>query len=527
MTYQEIIDLAEQQGWSVRETIEEQPNRHLFEFSQESPAGEDFSFTVDGETPESLIHEVYMFAEDFDADEHADMWIHAKESGTAGVPSTRTIVEDSEAIQKMLDELSEMLSNAAKIKSLNQAYQESEEDPLCFHYWCNALGEINPLDNPQRAGNLTDLPSGVRAIYEGYCCDRGGVNNYVVTVDHMPGIALCWLFLTEDEEIKIAGIKKAAIAMIEKIPYGVVYVGENTDPEGHELLLFIPQEFIEVFNETIRRYEILHGENSFGDRYYDLAYGKNQEDSCDEYEDRWFADTRWHVDDVIGVAAEHGVTLTREQAAQWWEVNQRWFHERLAELGNDMLSCVDWDSAICSKCGRVIEPDEIPYTHNGKTDRECTVCDECHDAMWESNQITHCEFCGCWYDTSMLKSDPELVGGDTFTPCPGCGHDIVDGMTRSGRMLEAQQDETPKTPQYAVTFRYTFDKNGATYLFLDEGSAKKFLRDNYDCVVKEIIETKHSIPSHSIAEDGWYAKIIEHFSDHDDVTEMFLNPIYQ
>ena len=99
MTYQEIIDLTEQQGWSVRETIEERTNRHLFEFSQESPAGEDFSFTVDGETPESLIHEVYMFAEDFDADEHADMWIHAKESGTAGVPSTRTIVEERDVVK--------------------------------------------------------------------------------------------------------------------------------------------------------------------------------------------------------------------------------------------------------------------------------------------------------------------------------------------------------------------------------------------------------------------------------------------
>lgn len=356
MTYQEIIDLAEQQGWSVRETIEERTNRHLFEFSQESPAGEDFSFTVDGETPESLIHEVYMFAEGFDADEHADMWIHAKESGTAGVPSTRTIVEDSEAIQKMLDALRDALSN-------------------------------------------------------------------------------------------------------------------------------------------------------------------------DEYEDRWFADTRWHVDDAIGTAAEHGVTLTREQAAQWWEANQRWFHERLVELGNDMLSCVDWDSAICSKCGRVIEPDEIPYTHNDKTDRECTVCDECHDAMWESNQITHCEFCGCWYDTSMLKSDPEPVGGDTFTPCPGCGHDIVDGMTRVARMAEMPED--PKTPQYVVTFRYSFDKDMASYLFVDEDSAKKFLRDNYDCEVKELLEVQHRLVSHSISEDGMYAKIVDCFPDYEDVTEMFISPIYQ
>lgn len=243
------------------------------------------------------------------------------------------------------------------------------------------------------------------------------------------------------------------------------------------------------------------------------------------YEDRWFANTRWHVDDAIGVAAEHGVTLTREQAAQWWEANQGWFHERLVEIGNDMLSCIDWDSVLCSKCGRVIEPDEISYTHNDKTEQECTVCSECHDAMWESNEITQCDFCGCWYDTSMLKSDPEPVGGDTFTPCPGCGHDIVDGMTRVARMAEMPED--PKTPQYVVTFRYSFDKDMASYLFVDEDSAKKFLRDNYDCEVKELLEVQHRLVSHSISEDGMYAKIVDCFPDYEDVTEMFISPIYQ
>lgn len=38
------------------------------------------------------------------------MWIEARHNGVQGVPNTRTLVEDAEAIQDMLDELAEALS---------------------------------------------------------------------------------------------------------------------------------------------------------------------------------------------------------------------------------------------------------------------------------------------------------------------------------------------------------------------------------------------------------------------------------
>ena len=56
------------------------------------------------------------------------------------------------------------------------------------------------------------------------------------------------------------------------------------------------------------------------------------------HDDEWFAITRWHPDDIIGIAAEHGVTLTREQATQWWKENEAMFKSRLVEVGNEILN---------------------------------------------------------------------------------------------------------------------------------------------------------------------------------------------
>lgn len=531
MTYKEIIYLSEQLGWSVDEEIED--TRHLFEFSQMSPAGEDFLFYVDGETPHSLIHEVFVYAENFDEDEHISMWLQAKDSEVQGVPSARELVDDAKAIQDMLNELSDVLSAAEKVKDLNYAYAESDVNPLEFHYWCNSLGEINPLDDPSRVGKITDLPDEVREIYENYCCDRGGVNNYVVTAEQTPGIALRWLFTPEDKDIPIGKILEVGAAMVQDIPYGIVYMGDVTDPDGHELLLFVPKEFIDVFYEHIRKFQF--GEGKFGDRYYDLVYGSNHKSKSDECEDVWFAKICWRADDAIGAAAEHGIVLTKDQAVQWWTANQTWFKDRLTEAGNEMLSSVEWDEVkFCSQCGRLIQTDEVSYEHNFGIHRLLQegvrgniVCSACHDTMWENGEISRCENCGNWYNNSLLKSDPEPVGGDTFTPCPHCGCDIVDGMTREERVKEHQPTGSFIAPQYAVTFKYSFDDNVATYLFSKEQEAKKFLRDNYDCEVKSDTEENHYDTTHEISDDGWKAKIINHFQDHDDITEMFISQIYQ
>ena len=85
---------------------------------------------------------------------------------------------------------------------------------------------------------------------------------------------------------------------------------------------------------------------------------------------------------------------------------------------------------ICAVCGRVINEDEdAVYTINEGTDREYIECEQCHDQEWEVNAITNCEGCGRWFSTDILQSE-EVAPGHTFCPCPVCGKDVVDGLTK-------------------------------------------------------------------------------------------------
>jgi len=58
---------------------------------------------------DELAREVRRYAADFDADEHAAMWVESR--GKRGVPdSIRTLIDDADAIQEMLDELADALT---------------------------------------------------------------------------------------------------------------------------------------------------------------------------------------------------------------------------------------------------------------------------------------------------------------------------------------------------------------------------------------------------------------------------------
>lgn len=100
-----IIEIAEILDWNVNIDIESD----YIEFSQYSPAGEDFSFAVNTLKPKEIIEEVVKYANDFDIDEHIEMWIDARRNGVSSVPSIRELVDDAEEISKMLDVLAERL----------------------------------------------------------------------------------------------------------------------------------------------------------------------------------------------------------------------------------------------------------------------------------------------------------------------------------------------------------------------------------------------------------------------------------
>lgn len=107
----QLIKKAEELGWKV--TISE---GHEWEFKQSSPAGEDFFFSINANEHKEVWREVRRYANDFDPDEHIEMWVLAKYQGGKNIPSIRKLVEDADDINEMLDKLADALYEVTEFK---------------------------------------------------------------------------------------------------------------------------------------------------------------------------------------------------------------------------------------------------------------------------------------------------------------------------------------------------------------------------------------------------------------------------
>lgn len=101
-----LLDEADSLGWSVYE------DESGWDIRKASPAGEDFGFFVHKSSVKDagdFVREVRKYADDFDPDENIEMWVEARRSGTRSIPEIRTLVQDADDIQDMLDELADTL----------------------------------------------------------------------------------------------------------------------------------------------------------------------------------------------------------------------------------------------------------------------------------------------------------------------------------------------------------------------------------------------------------------------------------
>lgn len=108
MDFEKLVDKAEKIGWTVY--IDEDG----WDFGQYSPAGEDFSFFVsksDVHSEEDMVREIRSYANDFDAEEHAQMRLEGRRSGVSGVPDLKTLVKDADDIKLMLNKLASALES--------------------------------------------------------------------------------------------------------------------------------------------------------------------------------------------------------------------------------------------------------------------------------------------------------------------------------------------------------------------------------------------------------------------------------
>lgn len=109
-----IEELLEKHDFSVCGEISERTynnDGYDVELETYSPEGEDVivSLTYDG-TEEDFIRQFRSYAEGFDAEEHAEMWIESR--GKNGVPdSIKDLLEDAEWIKSTLEEVADDLEN--------------------------------------------------------------------------------------------------------------------------------------------------------------------------------------------------------------------------------------------------------------------------------------------------------------------------------------------------------------------------------------------------------------------------------
>lgn len=111
---QKYLDKLEQLDWVVNES------ESWIELEKYSPAGEDFIFSV---SADNFVDDIKEYAANFDPDEHIEMWVTAKHNGGKDIPSIRELVEDADAIDKMLQELA-----IAMCEIQNQVEQKQEDD---------------------------------------------------------------------------------------------------------------------------------------------------------------------------------------------------------------------------------------------------------------------------------------------------------------------------------------------------------------------------------------------------------------
>lgn len=163
-----------------------------------SPEGEDviISLIYDG-TKEDFIRQFESYAEDFDAEEHAEMWIESR--GKNGVPdSIKDLLEDAEWQKEMLLEVA---------KELSGRKEETEEKSLtkvvCLN--CGKEFDLHRLEHDEN--NLEGFYTSCMECGASFDIDFNPANTFITDVAKMADFKILTMeeflntysYVTEDE----------------------------------------------------------------------------------------------------------------------------------------------------------------------------------------------------------------------------------------------------------------------------------------------------------------------------------------
>lgn len=81
----------------------------------------------------------------------------------------------------------------------------------------------------------------------------------------------------------------------------------------------------------------------------------------------------------------------------------------------------------CKICGETFEVWDCSPINRG-TEKAFHVCQSCLESECNAGRIISCEACGEYFTADMLHD--EKIEGQSFTACPHCGKDVVEGLAR-------------------------------------------------------------------------------------------------
>ena len=100
----------------------------------------------------------------------------------------------------------------------------------------------------------------------------------------------------------------------------------------------------------------------------------------------------------------------------------------------------------CKICGCSFDEENFEgIIVNEGMDNEYHVCCDCVPSECNNGHIISCEACGSYFSADKLHD--EEIEGHSFTACPACGKDVVEGLSR------AEFEDEYFCPRYSVVVR--------------------------------------------------------------------------
>lgn len=101
----------------------------------------------------------------------------------------------------------------------------------------------------------------------------------------------------------------------------------------------------------------------------------------------------------------------------------------------------------CKICGHSFDEESFEgIVVNEGMDNEYHVCCDCVPSECNNGHIISCETCGSYFSADKLHD--EEIEGHSFTACPACGKDVVEGLSR------AEFEDEYFCPKYSVVARF-------------------------------------------------------------------------